>query len=117
VSSPMNNLHNNSFVGIILQNFGKESMPLGGPIPAITLSDQLHRELQVMVGPRSLPQALAQRARIILLAATGLSNTAIAQQLSLSDHTVEKWCRCCPILCGCNFVKLRQLAKFQDIHD
>jgi putative transposase len=68
-------------------------MPIGRPISAITLSDQLRRELLGMVGARSLPQALAQRARIILLAADGLSNTAIAQQLRLSDHTVGKWRR------------------------
>jgi hypothetical protein len=42
-------------------------MPSGRPISAITLSDQLRRELLVMVGALSLPQALAQRARIILL--------------------------------------------------
>jgi putative transposase len=46
-----------------------------------------------MTRARSLSQALAQRARIILLADDGLSNTTIARQLSLSNHCVGKWRR------------------------
>ena len=38
-------------------------------------------------------QALAMRARIVLLAADGLSNTAIASQLRTMQHTVGKWRR------------------------
>jgi putative transposase len=44
-----------------------------------------------MARSRQVPQGLAQRAKTILLAAEGLSNTAIAQQLGLSQHTVGKW--------------------------
>jgi transposase len=38
-------------------------------------------------------QALAMRSRIILLAADGLSNMAIASQLRTMQHTVGKWRR------------------------
>jgi len=64
---------------------------LGRPIPPVTLSAQLKQELQLMARSRQLPQGLALRAKTILMAADGLSNTAIAQQLDLSKHTVGKW--------------------------
>ena len=38
-------------------------------------------------------QALAMRSRIVLLAADGLSNTAIASRLHTMQHTVGKWRR------------------------
>jgi putative transposase len=66
-------------------------MPLGRPIPPVILNEQLGQELQAMARSRQVPQGLAQRAKTILLAAEGLSNTAIAQQLGLSNHTVGKW--------------------------
>lgn len=66
-------------------------MALGRPIPPVTLSPQLRQELQGMARSRSLPQALAQRAKIILLAYDHLNNTIIGRQLSLSGHTVGKW--------------------------
>ncbi|MBW1954014.1 MAG: helix-turn-helix domain-containing protein, partial [Deltaproteobacteria bacterium] len=66
-------------------------MPLGRPIPPVTLDARMREQLQAMTRSRSLSQALAQRARIILLAADGLSNSAIAAQLGLSRPTVGKW--------------------------
>ncbi len=68
-------------------------MALGRPIPPITLSPELRQELQGMIRAHSLSQALAQRARIILLADNGLNNTTIARQLKLSNHCVGKWRR------------------------
>jgi putative transposase len=44
-----------------------------------------------MARSRQVPQGFAQRAKTILLAAEGLSNTIIAQQLGLSKHTIGKW--------------------------
>jgi transposase len=41
----------------------------------------------------SIPAALAQRAKILLLAADGLSNTDIAEQLGVSQPTVIGWRR------------------------
>jgi putative transposase len=70
-----------------------EAMPLGRPIPPMVLSPEMQEQLHTMSRARSLPQALAMRARIILLAADGLSNTQIAVQLRLSLPTVGKWRR------------------------
>jgi len=52
-------------------------MRLGRPIPTVILSSEMREQLQSMSRARSLPQALAQRGRIILLAADGLNNGAI----------------------------------------
>jgi hypothetical protein len=54
-----------------------EAMRLGRPIPTVILSSEMREQLQSMSRARSLPQALAQRGRIILLAADGLNNGAI----------------------------------------
>lgn len=68
-------------------------MPLGRPIPPVSLDDRMREELHSMTRSRSLPQGLAQRARIILLAAEGLNNSTIARRLGLSRPTVGKWRR------------------------
>lgn len=68
-------------------------MPLGRPIPPVTLDARMREQLQTMSRSRSLPQALAQRAKVILLAADGLNNSTIAVQLGLSRPTVGKWRR------------------------
>src|SRR5688572_101168 len=47
--------------------------------------------LQKWVRAGTTPQRIAARARIILLAADGLSNRMIARKLSLSAHTVALW--------------------------
>jgi putative transposase len=51
----------------------------------------VQEQLQAMERSRSVPQALAQRARIILLAADGLNNGSVAARLGLSRSTVGKW--------------------------
>jgi putative transposase len=68
-------------------------MSLGRPIPAMVLSPEMREQLHTMSRACSLPQALAMRARLILLAADGLSHTQIAVQLRLSLSTVGKWRR------------------------
>lgn len=68
-------------------------MPLGRPIPPVSLDDRMREELHSRTRSRSLPQGLAQRARIILLAAEGLNNSTIARRLGLSRPTVGKWRR------------------------
>ena len=57
------------------------------------LDGQSRQDLQAMARSRQGPRDLAQRAKIIFLAAEGLSNIAIAQQLGLSKLTVGKWRR------------------------
>ena len=66
-------------------------MPIGRPIPAVTIGARMREQLTTMTRSRSLSQALVQRAKIILLAADGLNNSTIAVQLGLSRPTVGKW--------------------------
>ena len=59
----------------------------------ITFSADERAELEALVRAQSTGQALARRARIVLLAADGLTNAAIARRLGLGQHTVGKWRR------------------------
>jgi putative transposase len=66
-------------------------MAVGRPLAELTLSESEREELTSMVRSRSLPQSLATRARIVLLADDGQSNTDIAEELGLSKPTVGIW--------------------------
>lgn len=57
----------------------------------VTLSDSERRRLEGWTRRRSSAQGLALRARIVLGAAAGLSNTELAEQLGLTRMTVAKW--------------------------
>jgi putative transposase len=57
----------------------------------MTLSTAEREELLTLTRSRSMPQSLAMRARIVLLAADGQSNTSIAERLALSLPTVGIW--------------------------
>jgi transposase len=57
----------------------------------LVLSEQEREQLQAWARRRTSAQALAQRARIVLAAAAGLSNTEIAEQLSVSRGTAARW--------------------------
>jgi transposase len=58
---------------------------------AIELSDDERAQLEVWARRRSSAQALAQRARIVLLAAEGLKNTEIGERLSIKRGTAATW--------------------------
>ncbi|MCA1679283.1 MAG: IS630 family transposase [Actinobacteria bacterium] len=58
---------------------------------AIELSDEERTELEAWTRRRTSAQALAQRSRIVLLAAEGLKNTEIADRLEISRATVAIW--------------------------
>src|SRR5919107_6384587 len=58
---------------------------------ALELSEAERAELESWARRRKTTQALALRARIVLRAAAGLSNTAIAAELGIAKHTVGKW--------------------------
>jgi transposase len=58
---------------------------------AARLSDDDRRTLEAWVRARSTPQKVVFRSQIILLAAEGLSNRRIAQQLNTSRPTVILW--------------------------
>jgi putative transposase len=66
-------------------------MKTGRPKQQIQLTDDSRLDLETIAGSRSLPQGLVQRARIILMAAQGESNTRIAEKLNLSKPTVGMW--------------------------
>jgi len=57
----------------------------------ITLHPQARAELQRLARAPSTPQAWALRARLILAAAQGLSNKAIAARFHITPNTVGKW--------------------------
>ncbi|MFN8074083.1 MAG: IS630 family transposase [Kineosporiaceae bacterium] len=61
------------------------------PAPALMLRDGDRVELERLVRASSVRAGLAQRARIVLLAAEGMSNTAIAAQVGVSRPTVIAW--------------------------
>jgi transposase len=57
----------------------------------IELSDEERAELEAWTRRRTSAQALAQRSRIVLLAAEGLKNTEIAERLGVSRNMVTTW--------------------------
>jgi transposase len=58
---------------------------------AIELSGQERAQLEGWARRRSSAQALAQRSRIVLLAAEGLKNTEIARRLGIHRNVAGKW--------------------------
>jgi transposase len=61
------------------------------PAPALGLRRGDHKELVRLTRSSSVSAGLARRARIVLLAADGLSNTEIAQRVGVSRPTVISW--------------------------
>src|SRR5215213_11652371 len=57
----------------------------------IELSDEERVQLEAWMRRRTSAQALAQRARIVLLAAEGLKNTEIAERLAVNRAMAAKW--------------------------
>ena len=65
-------------------------MPGPRAVP-IVLSDVERQHLEKTTRQRTAPQRLVQRSRIVLLAADGLSNSAIKAELHCSRATVVTW--------------------------
>ena len=61
------------------------------PAPALLLRDGDRDQLEGWLRSRSLGSGLAKRARMILLAADGVGNRAIAQRVGASPTTVIEW--------------------------
>ena len=59
----------------------------------LEVSEQTRQQLESIRHSRSQPNRLSQRAEIVLLAADGWPNQAIASALEISPTTVGKWCR------------------------
>jgi len=66
-------------------------MRTGRPKEPIILSEEEHEQLNAIANSRSLPYSLVNRARIVLLAAQGIPNCAIAERVDLSPQMVCKW--------------------------
>jgi len=66
-------------------------MALGRPVPPVILTAKMKEQLTSLAGSRSFPHGLVRRAKIILMAADGMSNQAIAQKTHLSRPTVGLW--------------------------
>jgi putative transposase len=57
----------------------------------IKLSEKERQELEKLVSKHQTGQQMALRARIILTASAGQSNTAIAQKYEITTDTVQLW--------------------------
>ena len=66
-------------------------MITGRPKKPITLSNEDREQLSAIVSSRSLPHGLVRRARIILMAAEGISNNTIGERVGVSHQTVCQW--------------------------
>jgi transposase len=71
---------------------GEDIVPAHKASP-VQLSAEHERELNSLVRAHSTPQKLAERARIVLLAATGLGITETARQLGIWRKTAGHWRR------------------------
>ena len=65
----------------------------GRYLPALEISEAERAELTSLAARRSTAQALALRARIVLICAEGQQNKAVAARLAVSENTVGKWRR------------------------
>ncbi len=68
-------------------------MARGRPPTALTLTGEDRETLDRWTRRPKTAQALALRARIVLAAAEGRSNDAVAAELAVNTHTVGKWRR------------------------
>jgi putative transposase len=59
--------------------------------PSVDLTDEERRELEGLVRRHKTGQQVADRARIVLLAAEELNNSEIARRLTLEPDTVRLW--------------------------
>ena len=66
---------------------------MGRTAVAIELTATERAELEGLAGRRRTAQGLARRARIVLAAAEGTDNKAIARSLGADENTVGKWRR------------------------
>ena len=68
-------------------------MALGRPKAELVLSAEEHAQVSALAASRALPHALVARAKLVLWAAQGASNSMIAERLDWSLPTVGKWRR------------------------
>jgi len=61
------------------------------PVSALSLSDSDQQQLEQWASAFGTPQQIVLRCRIVLAAASGQSDNAIASQLEVNRHTVRLW--------------------------
>ena len=66
---------------------------VGRPVAAVVLSEAERSYLERQVRRHRVARALAERCRMILRCAEGLSSKAVAAELGVHEHTVGKWRR------------------------
>jgi transposase len=66
-------------------------MAIGRPKAELKLTNAEQETLEAWTRRRTSAQALAQRARIVLLCAKGKNNSAVSAELKVSKGTVGKW--------------------------
>jgi putative transposase len=66
-------------------------MHRGRPKKPLNLTDDIKGQLESIANSRSLPHSQVRRAKIILMSAQGLTNTAIAPKVGLSISVVGMW--------------------------
>jgi hypothetical protein len=64
---------------------------MSGKASSVVLSAEEKRTLENMANSRTAPYRKVQRARIILSAAEGMTNTAIAREVELQRSMVVQW--------------------------
>ena len=57
----------------------------------LNLTEKAEKNLEALVRRRNIGQQIALRARIVLLAGQGETNSEIARQLSVNIKTVQRW--------------------------
>ncbi len=68
-------------------------MVTGRPLTPLELSPSDRERLESMAKSRSLPHGLVRRAEMVLLAADGWPNEAVASAVGVTRATVGKWRR------------------------
>ncbi len=66
---------------------------MGRPLCPLVLSEEERVELAALAARRKTAQALAMRARIVLLAGEGIPNKEVAARLGIDQTTLGKWRR------------------------
>jgi putative transposase len=66
-------------------------MQTGRPKQPLVLEPTEQTQLESIAASRTMPHAIVQRAKVILMAAEGSSNTEIGERLHLSKPSVGKW--------------------------
>ncbi len=66
-------------------------MVMGRPLAPLDLTESDREQLESIANSRSLPHGLVRRAEIVLLAADGWPNEAVAAAVGVTRATVGKW--------------------------